>query len=246
MFSPDIVESDAFLEMPISTQALYFHLGMYADDDGFVNPRKIMRMLGASDDDMKVLIAKRFALPFESGVIVIKHWRLNNLVRKDWYRPTQYVDEKALLFMKENGSYTMDPQQGVPLLVNESVTSRQRRLGKDSIGKDREEEGVGSMKYLASIPAEDMREFVTRFDITPGKVRSVAEDLVLYCQRKGKTYKNYKAFLLNAIKRDHRQRPAPKPPEPPEKPVSPEQQAANQKKMQEIRDSLSGKFKIKP
>lgn len=88
MFSPDITESDAFLEMPASAHSLYFHLGMYADDDGFVNPRKIMRMLGSSEDDLKVLLSKRFLLTFASGVVVVKHWKINNLVRKDWYRPT--------------------------------------------------------------------------------------------------------------------------------------------------------------
>ncbi len=139
MFSPDIVESDAFLEMPISSQALYFHLGMFADDDGFVNPRKIMRMIGVSHDDLHVLTAKRFVLDFESGVIVIKHWKMNNLVRKDWYRPTQYEDEKKALFIKKNGSYTLDESQAVKMLgdglVNESLTVRPRRLGKVSIGK---------------------------------------------------------------------------------------------------------------
>lgn len=129
MFSPDIVESDAFLEMPTSSQALYFHLGMYADDDGFVNPKKIMRMMGAGDDDLKVLATKRFVLPFDNGVVVIKHWRINNLIRKDWYRETQYLEQKSQLKIKENGAYTE--------LVNGSLTVRSRRLGKDSIGKVR-------------------------------------------------------------------------------------------------------------
>jgi hypothetical protein len=133
MFSPDIVESDAFLEMPASAHSLYFHLGMYADDDGFVSPRKIMRLLGSTEDDIKLLVAKNFVLPFENGVIVIKHWKMNNLVRKDWYRPTQYIEQKCQLYVKENGAYTLDSEQGVPL-VNEPLTTRQRRLGKVSIG----------------------------------------------------------------------------------------------------------------
>lgn len=133
MFSPDIVCSDAFLDMPTSSQALYYSLGMYADDDGFVNPRKIMRMLGVAEDDLKILIGKRFVLPFASGVIVIKHWKINNLVRKDWYRPTQYLEERAMLLVKENGAYTDDLEQ-YPELVNDSLTVRPRRLGKDSIG----------------------------------------------------------------------------------------------------------------
>lgn len=107
MFTQKIVDSDAFLDMPLSAQALYFHLNMRADDDGFVNnPKKIQRMIGASDDDLKLLIAKRFLLCFDSGIIVIKHWRMHNLLRKDRYCPTQYQDEMALLELKDNKSYT--------------------------------------------------------------------------------------------------------------------------------------------
>lgn len=107
MFTKKIIDSDAFLDMPLSAQALYFHLNMRADDDGFVNgPRKIQRMVGASNDDMNLLIAKRFILTFESGVIVIKHWRMHNLLRKDRYTPTQYQDEYKRLETKENGAYT--------------------------------------------------------------------------------------------------------------------------------------------
>ena len=131
MFSPNIVDSDAFLEMPASAQSLYFHLGMRADDDGFVgNPKKIMRMINVGEDDLKILLAKRFILTFESGVIVIKHWRINNLIRKDWYRETIYKDEKELLSIKDNGSYTEKR------LVNENVpgSSTQVRLGKVRLG----------------------------------------------------------------------------------------------------------------
>lgn len=135
MFSPDIVSSDAFLEMSATARDLYFQLGMFADDDGFVNPRKYMRMLGSSEDDLKILLGKRFLLPFASGVVVVKHWRINNLVRKDWYKPTQYLDEKSLLFIKENGVYTDNPENGIPL-VNDSLTNRQHRLGKVSIGNN--------------------------------------------------------------------------------------------------------------
>ena len=87
MFTQKITESDAFLEMPMSSQALYFHLCMNADDDGFVkNPKSIQRTVGCNDDDLKLLIAKRFILPFDTGVIVIKHWRMHNLLRKDRYK----------------------------------------------------------------------------------------------------------------------------------------------------------------
>lgn len=148
MFTKKIIDSDAFLDMPLSTQSLYFHLNMRADDDGFLNnPKKIQRMIGASDDDLKLLIAKRFILCFESGVIVIKHWRMHNLLRKDRYNPTQYAEEKDSLTIKENGSYTekvIEYQSGNQLATtwqpddNQSGNqlATQDRIGKDSIGKD--------------------------------------------------------------------------------------------------------------
>ena len=107
MFAKTIVDSDAFLDMPLSSQALYFHLSMRADDDGFVNnPKKIQRMIGCSDDDLKLLIAKSFVLIFDSGVIVIKHWRLHNTLRKDRYKPTIYQEEFKKLILKSDGGYT--------------------------------------------------------------------------------------------------------------------------------------------
>ena len=107
MFTKKIVDSDAFLEMPLTSQALYFHLNMQADDDGFVNnPRKIQRIIGASEDDLKLLLLKRFVIGFETGVVVIKHWRMHNLLRKDRYNPTQYIDEFNSLMLNKNGSYT--------------------------------------------------------------------------------------------------------------------------------------------
>jgi len=98
MFSMHIVDSDAFLDMPLSSQVLYFHLAMRADDDGFVsNPKKIMRMIGSQDDDYKVLITKRFIIPFENGICVIKHWKIHNYIRKDTYNETQYLEERSRL-----------------------------------------------------------------------------------------------------------------------------------------------------
>ena len=107
LFSTQIVDSDAFLDMPSSVQNLYFHLGMRADDDGFVgNPKKIARMCGANEDEIKILIGKRFVLAFKSGVVVIKHWLIHNSIRKDRYTETSYKEEKATLSLKENRSYT--------------------------------------------------------------------------------------------------------------------------------------------
>lgn len=106
MFAKTIIDSDAFLDMPLSTQSLYFHLSMRADDDGFVNnPKKISRMIGCGEDDLKLLIGKRFLLYFDSGVVVIKHWLIHNTLRKDRHTPTNYQDELKQLTQKENGSY---------------------------------------------------------------------------------------------------------------------------------------------
>lgn len=109
MFAKTIIDSDAFLEMPLSTQALYMHLSMRADDDGFINnPKRIQRMIGASDDDLKLLVAKRFLIVFESGVMVIKHWRIHNYIQKDRYKQTVYQEEKALLELKDNKAYSLN------------------------------------------------------------------------------------------------------------------------------------------
>jgi hypothetical protein len=111
MFTMKIVDSDAFLDMPLSTQCLYFHLNMRADDDGFIgNPKKIMRMIGASEDDLKILLAKRFLLIFEDSVVVVKHWWMHNTLAKDRYHETSYTDEKALLKIKDNKAYTLGPE----------------------------------------------------------------------------------------------------------------------------------------
>ena len=133
MFAKSIVLSDAFLDMPMSARCLYFTLGMFADDDGFVgSPKGIMRQCGASADDMNVLIAKRFVLTFESGVIVIKHWRINNYLQKDRHKDTTYLEELGTLTTDQKGSYT--ERETTQCIQN--VYTDKDRLGKDSIGKD--------------------------------------------------------------------------------------------------------------
>ena len=108
MFAKTIIDSDAFIDMPLSTQALYFHLSMRADDDGFINnPKKIMRMIGASEDDLRVLIGKKFIIPFDSGIVVIKHWKIHNYIRGDRKKETNYSEEMSLLAEKDNGAYTL-------------------------------------------------------------------------------------------------------------------------------------------
>jgi hypothetical protein len=134
MFSMKIVDSDAFLDMPQSSQNLYFHLAMRADDEGFIgNPKKIVRMTGASDDDYKILIAKRFVLVFPSGICVIKHWFIHNYIAKDRYNETVYTDEKSLINTKENGAYT----ECIQNVVHSDDTGKVR-LGKVRLVEKRE------------------------------------------------------------------------------------------------------------
>lgn len=159
MTSLEIINTDAFLDMPQSSQLLYFHLNARADDDGFVsNPKSIMRNCGAQNDDLKLLILKKFIISFEDGVCVIKHWRINNYIRKDIYKETKYLNHKQILFIRPNGSYTLNNDgRAIPVPnghfqvedikiengliepknhVHESSTGRPLRLGKDRLGKD--------------------------------------------------------------------------------------------------------------
>lgn len=156
MFTQKIIDSDAFLDMPLSTQALYFHLNMRADDDGFVNnPKRIQRTVGASEDDLRLLIAKRFLICFENGVIVIKHWRMHNTLKSDRYRPTQYQEEYKMLEVKDNKAYTerqyvdalpagneVEPERNQPGTGSEPQYS----IDKNSIEK--EKNSIGENKAL--------------------------------------------------------------------------------------------------
>lgn len=138
MFTQKIIDSDPFLEMPLSSQALYFHLNMRADDDGFINnPKRICRTIGASEDDLKLLFAKRFVIGFDSGVLVIKHWRMHNTLRKDRYNPTQYQEEFAMLDVKDNRAYTEKPdnQLATTWQPNGNQLATQYSIDKNSIDK---------------------------------------------------------------------------------------------------------------
>ncbi len=228
MFSPQIIDSDAFLDMPVTAQALYFHLAMRADDDGFVgNPKKIMRMVGSQDDDIKVLIGKRFLLSFQSGVVVIKHWLIHNLIRLDRYHETVYKKEKSLLGVRDNGGYTESEKiDGINVKQicapevkkknlatkcqpNDNQMAPQVRLGKVRLGKVRKIHS--SQKYLEKIP-----------------------------------YRNYRAFLINALKRDFSEReiPTEKPPDPPPKILTPGEKRKRNEKLNEIRKNLKTKYQI--
>ena len=135
MFSKAITDSDPFLDMPISSQCLYFHLAMWADDDGFVNcAKRVMRSLGASDDDMRVLASKQFVILFPSGVLVIRHWRLHNNLRKDRYKPTIYKDELNCLCGGEGKEYNhIGNQMATVGIPDGNQTATQYSIDKNSI-----------------------------------------------------------------------------------------------------------------
>ena len=164
MFAKTIVTSDAFLDMPATSRSLYMLLCILADDDGFVNaPRSIMRMSGATDDDFRLLIAKRFILTFESGVVVIKHWKIHNLIQKDRYKETKYLDEKATLALDENNAYTEANYEAYPECIQPvSNPEPQVRLGKGSLGE-------------------------VKKDIEPQKrfTKPTLEEVQAYCQERG-------------------------------------------------------------
>jgi hypothetical protein len=212
MFTMKVVDSDAFLDMPMSTQALYFHLNMRADDDGFVNnPKKILRMVGASEDDLRLLIAKRFILCFENGVIVIKHWRMHNLLRKDRYNPTQYIEEKAMLTIKGDGAYTETPNDNQPATTrqpNDNQLATQDSIGEVSEVEDSIVEVIEPPKketrhkYGAYnnvlLSDSDLEKLKAEFPDYKERIERLSE----YIASTGKSYKNHLATIRSWAKKD--------------------------------------------
>ena len=198
MFSKQITTSDAFVDMPMSSQLLYFHLNMEADDDGFVsNPKRTIKIVGANNDDLKILLAKRFLLAFENGVVVIKHWLLHNAVRKDMYKETQYLEEKKTLQIKDNKVYTE--------LCNESVTSPLHRLDKDRLEQVRLEENskelvlsnksvFGEFKNVL-LKEEEYNKLVNIYGEKNTTI--LIEELSAYIASKKKKYASHYATLLS-------------------------------------------------
>lgn len=190
MFAKTIIDSDAFIDMPVTARLLYYDLGMRADDDGFVNaPKKIMRMVGASEDDMRILIARKFIIPFESGVVVIKHWRINNYLRSDRYKETTYKDEKKELTILENGAYRMSGIPGGIPQTEERYT--QNSIGKDSIDKsiliDSKEsicstevqQVVDAWNELGINPIRDVKPNTTRYSLLRARIKQYNLDDIL-------------------------------------------------------------------
>jgi hypothetical protein len=172
MFSMDIIDTDHFLDMPATTQLLYFHLSMRADDDGFVSsPKGIIKLIGASEDDMKLLIGKQFAIRFDSGICVIKHWKIHNYIQKDRYRETIYQEEKLMMKEDINGAYLLDTE----CIQNGSKVDPQVRLGKDSLGKLSKEEECPELSHeISGTPFIDLPKIGSVSQ--PDKVHTVTEE----------------------------------------------------------------------
>lgn len=218
MFNSKIVDSDAFLDMSQTAQLLYFHLAMRTDDDGFVgNPKKIMRMIGSQDDDIKILLAKNFIIGFQSGVIVIKHHRMNNNWDKYNCRRTQYLDEFSQLNIKENGAYTLDKTKGLPaqteirLKSDENKSLEENRIEENRIEENRvssrtietdskkpEKDTFGEMKKV-KLTQEEYSKLVERFG--EKNTQLLIFELDTYVASKGAKYQSHYATLLNWAKR---------------------------------------------
>lgn len=213
MFAKTIIDSDAFLELPLTAQAVYFHLAMRADDDGFINsPKKIQRMVGGSDGDLQELIGKRFILSFPSGVVVIKHWKIHNYIQKDRYIPTVYNEEKSRLRIKENKAYSLMDTECIQTV---SKMDTQVRLGKVSIDKnntpsisppggantaEEEKKAYGEEFSLVRLSEREYGKLAERMG------KSSAADYIDRLDRwlaEGHRKKNHYATLLNWYRKDH-------------------------------------------
>lgn len=193
MFSKKIVETDFFMEMSPTAKLLYFYLNMSADDDGFVgNPKTIKLISGATDDDLKILIAKQFIIPFDSGVIVIKDWKIHNYIRNDRYNETQYLDEKKQLVIAENGTYS---KVGIPDVIP-TVSTGKDRLGKDRLGKSN---NTMSDKSDDVIPYSEILDYLNKK--TSRSFRNVEANKKLIRTRWNEGYKfdDFKAVIDNMV-----------------------------------------------
>lgn len=219
MFSKTVISSDLFIDMPVSAQLLYFHLGMCADDDGFVNnPKQIQRGVGCNIDDLKILQAKGFIIPFDSGVIVITHWNINNQIRKDRYRETSFKNELSLITKDKNriyiptGNHTATDRQ-----PTDNHLATQYSIGKVSIVKDSLGEGESELDSSPPPPSkpkfqkfgeyshvkltqEQFQKLIADFGeaVTAEYIRRCDE----YQQQTGKSYKDYNLTIRHWIDKD--------------------------------------------
>ena len=191
MFSPQITESDSFISMPLSSQALYFHLSLNADDDGFLNsPKRVQRMIGASDDDLAILMAKHFIIPFDSGVVVIKHWKVNNYIRSDRYTPTVYTEEMNMLIEKKNRSYSLKSEARSDL-VYQTVYPDKIRLDKNRLDSS---SNSGSINLLEKLSPEETAFLFDHYEDADYLIDEVEEEINL--KRKGAEIDNFYRYVI--------------------------------------------------
>lgn len=186
MFANRIIDSDAFLDMPMSARLLYYDLAMRADDDGFVDsPKKIMKIIGASNDDMNILIMRKFILHFPEGIIVIKHWYVHNYIRQDTYRETTYKEEKALLELDENKAYRIAEkpcEKELPKAEEKNLVSKKYGEYKNVMLTDDD---------FSALQREFPKDYQKRID-----------ELSSYIASSGKKYKNHLATIRNWARRE--------------------------------------------
>jgi len=208
MMSKKVIHSDDFMDLPATTKNLYFYLMIEADDDGFVNsPKRISRMIGSTDDDAKLLIAKKFIISFESGIIVVKHWRMHNYIRSDRYKETSHLKEKKELTLKDNGIYSLGTV-GIPSGSIGKVRLGEVRLGKSSKKEYKSDKdfSLPSNKFIDDCTDDylkNLEEYLKDHIETLSLVRIKAnsplgepmdfEDFLLALRSSGKKYKNYVA-----------------------------------------------------
>lgn len=204
MFNVDIVGSDAFLDLPHTAQALYFQLGMRADDDGFVgNPKTIQRIAGTKANDLELLVKKRFLLQFPSGVVVIKHWKINNQIQKDRYTPTVYTEEYQSLYIKDNKSYT-EMDKGCIQSVSEmdtQISIDKSRLDKNSRGGEKHAHGFFANVLLTDDELQKLAAEIPNYE-------EYIEKLSHYIESNGKKYKSHYATILMWHRKDREKQPA--------------------------------------
>lgn len=204
MFSIDIVGSDAFLDLPYSAQCLYFQLGMRADDDGFVgNPKTIQRIAGTKASDLELLVKKRFLLQFPSGVVVIKHWKINNQIQKDRYTPTVYTEEYQSLYIKDNKAYTeMDASRIQDVSkMDTQISIDKNRLDKNSRVVEKHAHGFFANVLLTDDELQKLAEEIPNYE-------EYIEKLSHYIESKGKKYKSHYATILMWNRKDREKQPS--------------------------------------
>ena len=204
MFIVDIVGSDAFLDLPHTAQALYFQLGLRADDDGFVgNPITIQRIAGTKASDLELLVKKRFLLQFPSGVVVIKHWKINNQIQKDRYTPTVYTEEYQSLYIKDNKAYT-EMGKGCTQPVSEmdtQISIDKNRLDKNSRGGEKHAHGFFANVLLTDDEMQKLAAEIPNYE-------EYIEKLSHYIESNGKKYKSHYATILMWHRKDREKQPA--------------------------------------